>query len=238
YNVIWLVGGLIFDCFVRGFRTDTCEFEIPKGLISRAYRAEFLRDGYELQEREMARKFIRADDRVLEVGGCLGIVSCVANKLLRDKVRHVVVEGNPFCISAICRNRDINHCGFLVENCAVSSERAVTFYLQPDCILGGSVMDGGARGRNRLSARVPDRTLAELDARYGPFSTSVTDIEGADLDALEGAMEILKGYRLVIIEFHEGAIGAENVDRCREWLRHAGLRLQERAGNVEALQRN
>src|SRR5580658_9866964 len=108
YEVIYFFGGVIFDCFVRRFRADACEFEIPRRLTSTAYRAGFLKNDYDAEERELVRKFIRSDDSVLEVGACLGIVSCVTNKLLRDNTRHVVVEGNPFCIPAICRNREIN----------------------------------------------------------------------------------------------------------------------------------
>jgi FkbM family methyltransferase len=232
--------GLAFDCFVRRFRVDGCEFEIPKRVTTTAYRAEFLKNVYEAEERELVRKFIRSDDSVLEIGGCLGIVSCVTNKLLRDNTRHVVVEGNPFCIPAIHRNREINHCGFLVENCALSNQREVTFYLQPSCILSGStqrIMGGNRQGQGRPAVRVPGRTLEELDARYGPFSALVMDIEGAEWESLEPAGEILKKYRIVIIELHEEAIGVEKVERCREILRCAGLQFKQRAGNVEAWQR-
>jgi len=234
YKVIWLIGGVIFDCFVRRFRVDGCEFVIPKGLTTTAYRAEFLRNGYELQERQMVQKYIRNHDSVLELGGCMGIVSCVTNKLLRDNSRHVVLEGNPFCIPAIHRNREINRCGFLVENCALSNQRDVTFYLQPHSILSGSTQNVAGQSP---AVRVPGRTMAELDARYGPFSVLVMDIEGAEFEVLESAGELLKKYRLVITEFHEEAIGAEKVERCREILRGAGLQLQQRAGNVETWQR-
>jgi FkbM family methyltransferase len=151
--------------------------------------------------------------------------------LLRDNTRHVVVEGNPFCIPAIHRNREINQCRFLVENCALSDQAEVTFYLHPTYIVGGTTQ----RQSNR-PVRVPGRSLKELDARYGPFSALIMDVEGAELDALKPAGEILKSYRLVIVELHEWAIGAENVECCREVLRHAGLQFKQRAGITEAWQ--
>jgi FkbM family methyltransferase len=231
--VVYFIGGLAFDYIIRRFRADGCEFEIPRQLTSRTYRAGFLNNDYEAEERELIRKFIRKDDSVLEVGACLGIVSCVTNKLLGDNTRHVVVEGNPFCIPAIHRNREINQCGFLVENCALSNQADVTFYLHPTYIVGGTVQRKSSR-----PVRVPGRTLKELDERHGPFSALVMDIEGAELDALVPAAEILKNYRAVIIELHEWAIGAENVERCREILRHAGLQFKQRAGITEAWQRN
>jgi FkbM family methyltransferase len=240
YGVVYFMGGVIFDCFIRRFRVDGCEFEIPRSITSTAYRGEFLKRGYEGEERGLVQKFVRSDDSVLEIGGCLGVVSCVTNKLLRDKTRHVVVEGNPYCIPAICRNREINQCGFLVEHCALSNQRELTFYLQPTSILSGStqsLMSASGQRRSRTAVRVPGRTLEELDARYGPFSALVMDIEGAELEALEPAAAALKKYRVVIIELHEEAIGADKVELCREFLRRAGLQLGERVGNVEAWQR-
>jgi FkbM family methyltransferase len=231
--VICFVEGLFFDYVVRRFRADGCEFEIPKKLTSTAYRACFLKNDYEAEERALIRRFVRSDDSVLEVGACLGVVSCVTNKLLRDNTRHVVVEGNPFCIPAIHRNREINRCGFLVENAALSNQIEVTFYLHPVYIVGGTVQRESSR-----PVRVPGRSLNELDARYGPFSALVMDIEGAELDALKPSEEILKKYRVVVIELHEWAIGAERVERCREILRRAGLSFKERAGITEAWQRD
>jgi FkbM family methyltransferase len=233
HTVICFMGGLVFDYVVRRFRADGCEFEIPRHLTSVAYRAGFLGSSYEAEERELIRKFIRSDDSVLEAGACLGIVSCVTNKLLRDKRRHVVVEGNPLCLAAIHRNRAINQCGFLVENCALSRQPDVTFYLHPVYIVGGTAL----RESNR-PVRVPGRSLHELDARYGPFSALIMDIEGAELEAFEGAEDILKKYRVVIVELHEWAIGAEPVERCREILRRAGLKFKQRAGITEAWERD
>jgi hypothetical protein len=56
--------------------------------------------------------------------------------------------------------------------------------------------------------RVPAHALAELDARYGPFSALIMDIEGAELEILQASIEILNRYRLVVVELHEWAIGA------------------------------
>ena len=232
-KVISPIQGLIFDWLVRRFRADGCEFEIPKHLTSRSYRSCFLGNSYEAEERELIRKFIRSDDSVLEIGACLGIVSCVTNKLLRDKERHVVVEGNPFCIPVIQRNREINECGFHVENYALSNQSDVTFFLHPVYIVGGTTQ----RESNR-PVHVQGKSLVELNSRYGPFSALVLDVEGSELEGFETAEELLKKFRVVIVELHEWAIGAEKVERCREILRNAGLSFKQRAGITEAWQRD
>ena len=232
-GVIKRMQGLVFDLSGGKFKTDGCVFIIPKDQTSLAYRACFLGDDYEAEERELIRNFLSPTDTVLELGACLGIVSCVTNKLLADKNRHVVVEGNPFCIPTIHRNRALNQAGFLVENAAVSNAQEVTFYLHPVYVVGGTTQRTSAR-----PVRVPARSLAELENRHGPFTTLIMDIEGAELEIFSVSAEILKRYRLVIVELHAWAIGEAGVENCREILAAAGLRFKQRAGITEAWQRD
>jgi FkbM family methyltransferase len=232
-TVVHPIQGLIFDMSGGRFKADGCTFVIPKDQTTRAFRAVFLSDSYEANERSLVREFVRPTDSVIELGGCLGIVSCLTNKRLADKTRHLVVEGNPFCISTLHRNRDINGCGFLIENCAVSNQCDATFYLHPAYIDGGATQ----RETNR-PVRVPARSLTELDTRYGPFTTLVIDVEGAELDVFQHSRDQLRRYRLIIAELHAWAIGEEGVKQCQAILAEAGLRFQRRAVTSEAWQRD
>ncbi|MEY2547350.1 MAG: hypothetical protein QOG48_2467 [Verrucomicrobiota bacterium] len=230
--VQWLQGAF-FDLRGGQFELDGCAFTVPKDQTSRAYRACFLDGSYEAEERALVREFVRPVDSVLELGACLGIVSCVTNKILADRKRHVVVEGNPFCLPTLHHNRALNHAGFLIENCAVSNDRDANFYLHPVYIVGGTTQRESSR-----PVRVAARTLAELDIRYGPFTTFIVDIEGAELEVFSASREQLSRCRLVIVELHEWAIGAEDVQRCRDILSEGGLQFQKRVGITEAWQRD
>lgn len=227
----WVLGAL-FDLRGGRFHADGCTFTIPKDQTSRAYRACFLNGSYEAEERELVRAFVQPTDTVLELGACLGVVSCVTNKILADKTKHVVVEGNPFCLPTLHRNCELNRCGFVIENCAVSTQPDATFYLHPVYIVGGTTQRESSR-----PAHVPARSLAELDERHGPFTTLIVDIEGGELEIFSAAREQLNRYRLVIVELHHWAIGAEGVQHCREILAAAGLQFQKRAGITEVWQR-
>jgi FkbM family methyltransferase len=231
-SIIQWLEGAVFD--VRGglFHADGCIFTIPKDQTSRAYRACFLDGSYEAEERALVREFVRPEDTVLELGACLGIVSCVTNRILADKTRHVIVEGNPFCVPTLHRNRELNQAGFVIENCVVSNGTAATFYLHPIYIVGGTAQRESSR-----PVRVPGRSLAELDTRYGPFTTLLMDIEGAEHEVLSAGANKLNSYRLVIVELHEWAIGVDRVRECREILAAAGLQFQKRAGITEAWRR-
>src|SRR5260221_388701 len=76
-NIVQPLEGFIFDMAGGRFKTDGCTFIIPKDQTSRTYRACFLSDTYEAEERNLVREFVRPGDSVLELGACLGIVSCV-----------------------------------------------------------------------------------------------------------------------------------------------------------------
>jgi FkbM family methyltransferase len=231
-NIIYPAAGIWFDLLGGKFRADGCVFLIPRNVTSVRYRACFVLDTYEADERQLIRKFVRPDDSVLELGACLGIVSCVTNRLLKDKSRHVVVEANPLLIPAIHRNRELNGCGFLVENCAASEQPHVTFYLHPVYVVGGSYQRQTGR-----EVRIPGRSLQEMEQRYGPFTVLIIDVEGAESDILDKAAEVLQNVRLVIIEQHEWAIGNAAVERIRQLLATAGLHKVAAAGDTEAWER-
>jgi len=228
------IGGAIFDLKGGRFSVDGCTFIVPKDQTSRGYRSSFLSANYEVEDLDVVRSCVRSTDQVLELGACMGVASCITNKLLADKTRHVVVEANPFCIPWLHRNRDLNQCQFLIEHCAVSQSRDLIFYTNPQMIVSSSIQGGtGAE----IPVRVPARSLAELDARYGPFTTLIMDIEGAELETLEHARELLTRYRLVIVELHDWALGEEGLKRCREILTAVGLKCQKKVKWVEAWQR-
>ena len=41
---------------------------------------------------------LRRDLPVVELGGSIGVVACVTNRLLKDRKAHLVVEANPLAI--------------------------------------------------------------------------------------------------------------------------------------------
>jgi hypothetical protein len=131
--------GMLFDLKGSRYEADGCTFIIPKNITCLEFRACFLTGAYEADERMLIQKYVLPEDSVLELGACLGIVSCITNKLLRNPTQHVVVEANPYCIPAIHHNRQRNQAAFLVENCAVSDETEVVFFVNPTFVTGSAL---------------------------------------------------------------------------------------------------
>jgi len=231
-SIVHPLQGWLFDMNGGRFQADDCTFIIPMELTTRKYRACFWRGTYEKEERDLIRRWIKAEDSVLELGACLGVVSCVTNRLLKNKSRHVVIEANPLCIPALRQNKELNGAGFHVEHCAVGPPPEITFYLHPTYVVGGNAQRPTTR-----PVRVPSKDLAQLQKESGPFTALIIDIEGGEREVLKASRTLLKEFRLIVIELHEFAIGLEGVEECRRILRESGLRLVDQSGLTEVWQR-
>ncbi len=225
--------GLLVDIRGGRFQIDGCNFSVPRDMTTIGWRGACCRaEGYEAAERELIKKFLLPDDRVVELGACLGVVACTTNKLLKNRAQHLVVEANPFLIPWLTKNRQANNAGFIIEHCAAGVPSEVTFYVNPSLI-----MDGSTQQKNSVQIRLPSRSLKELDDRYGPFNALIMDVEGAEGVVLEEAQDLLSNYRLAVIEFHDSIIGEAKTAACRQILAKAGLKLVGKAGSTEAWQR-
>jgi FkbM family methyltransferase len=211
--------GLIFDLRGGRFRVDGCEIEVPKDLTTRTYRGCFMLGDYEAEERALIKRYLRPDDSVLELGACIGAVSCTTNKLLKDKSRHVIVEGNPKLIPYLEKNKSINHSGFTILNRAASQEKSVTFFLNGEFIVGGTT-----QRESPHPITVPGSSLQDLDEEFGPFTTLIMDIEGSEADVIPPSADFLANCRLVVVETHDWACGVEKTEECRKALAAAGLK--------------
>lgn len=224
------VAGLLFDLTGGVYQADGCRFVNLRKITNLGWRgASFWRDKYEADERKLIKQFISSDDSVIELGACLGIVSCITNRLLKNPSKHLVVEANPYLIPWLVRNQMLNDAGFLIEHCAVGRPPETTFYVHST-----GVMNGSAQNKSAHPMRIPSRSLAELAERYGPFDALIIDVEGAELDILNQSQDLMKKYRVVIVEFHPWIIGEEKIQLCRQILKNAGFKMSGSSGSTEA----
>jgi FkbM family methyltransferase len=207
--------GCYFDVCCGQYRTNGLTFDIPTKHSTRAMRGKFAADTYELPERQLILKHLPPDSRVLELGGCIGVVSCLTNSLLTDPHAHVVVEANPFLIPFLERNRDANGAKFSVENCVVSRATEAILSLAAD-------MDSSKLGDQGVT--VPGRCCEDIEALYQlSFDTLIMDIEGAESEFIRDNIVLLKNMKLIVIEFHPSIIGVFETDALRQLLLKCGL---------------
>ena len=71
---------------------DSCVFSVSSPIISTATKSLFLQDGYERCERDILKLYLNRSRAVVELGGAVGVVACVTNKMLDLPGRHFHVE--------------------------------------------------------------------------------------------------------------------------------------------------
>ena len=197
------------------YRLGGLTFEVPPGR-SPALVARLRLGTYEAPERRAIRRFLPADAKVLELGGCLGVVSALINRRLADPAQHVVVEPDAETAAVLRRNRDRNGCAFHVAEGAVTLRRGLRLARRYNP--ASSTVYRGEQG-----TLIDAFTVDELAARHGvDFDTIVMDIEGAERYFVREFPGALARCRLVIMEIH-AHLGWDGQGEVRAALSAAGL---------------
>jgi FkbM family methyltransferase len=233
---IWLraqhISGALFDWLGGEYATGGQRFQVPRDLTTRCFRGRFPLGLYELPERLLLWRYLRRGATVLELGGCLGVVSCLVNDRLRDPRRHVVVEANPALLPWLEANRARNHARFKVVDGVIGRGEGERSFWAAGAIVSGSASIAHAGSKPIL---VRERTLEALEAEQGlSFDTLLLDIEGGERDFLRDHPGLLARARLVVVEFHPMFIGEAACAEGRAALEAAGLMRRARIGLAEA----
>jgi Met-10+ like-protein len=110
---------------------DGSQFGVNSKAIIRKNR--FLFNRYERTQRDALAKYLDPSLPIVEFGAGIGVVSCVANKRLKDPTRHIAIEANPDLLALLVENRNRNGCLFTVLNQAVAYGRDEVFlYRSPN----------------------------------------------------------------------------------------------------------
>jgi FkbM family methyltransferase len=212
--------------FLHRYRTEGMAFEIPKEHTNLAMRGKFTVDTYELPERTLIKRHLSSAAAVLELGGCIGVVSCVINRVLAHPRRHVVIEGNPNVIDVLKRNRDSNGCSFHIQHGVVSCGR------HPKMSVGHVADCNQLAG---TGVEVPAFSIEHLERVHAlTFDTLVMDIEGGEYDVLRENTCHLPRLRAAIIEFHPTLIGEAKTVELYHLLARTGFRKIDEILGVQA----
>jgi FkbM family methyltransferase len=233
----WLAGCFFTLMGKKSVVLDGVEIWVPKDIADIRLRGQFLIGSYERQERRFLKKYLNAEASVMELGGCLGVVSCVTNHLLKHPEHHVVVEANPTLIPYIERNKKYTGSAFSVECCMISNKPENHFYVNE--AIGGSSVRRVAAGATQIN--VPGKTISQLEhAHQIKFDTLIMDIEGAELDFLRENRDWLRQIDTVFMETHPHPenLSDEEVAECLQILEEAGLQRIATDGLVWVLQRS
>jgi FkbM family methyltransferase len=177
--------------------------------------------GYESQERNLLGALLRAEDRVFEIGTAVGAVSMTAAKIVGAQ-NVLTFEANPQIAADARRNFAFNGFGAIQSRVAVlynrsrfaSAPRDVEFSISRD--FWASRLHVGPDGRDIVeTVRVPTACLEDQIAAHRATAL-ICDIEGGEVDLMLNAD--LTGIRLIIMETHNWAVGAQSTNAMMRWL--------------------
>src|ERR1051325_502604 len=215
YN--WYLGKLVE---LRGnvVHINGCSFSVNSPIISTPFKSEFLFDNYEKQERQAINRFLDSTMPIVELGGSIGVVSCLANRKLSDPSQHVVIEANPVLIPLLEENRNRNGCKFTILPGAVAyGTRQVVFHSNSTNFVGSTALTHHANdtivGDILEDVEVQTITLQSVLDQYGfDHCTLICDIEGGEAALIEHEFDLIsRKVRTIIIEVHEYFLGEAGV---------------------------
>lgn len=177
---------------------------------------------YEAAEAELINAYLKPDTDVIELGGCIGIVSATIRDRIGPDARHIVVEANP----------DI--APLALEN-AMGPYPTRTELVQAAVDYSGAGHVRFARGHNQHVGHVardgedgfeaPAVTLSALAKKLPGRFALVCDIEGGERALIAREAATLQRCDLLILEVHPGVYedGDEGVDALNAALAKIGL---------------
>lgn len=196
---------------IDGLRLIAYRRDIPKHVSQMLIRGD-----YELPERRAVSALLRKDDRVLEIGSCVGLVALTAAKIVgAENVR--TFEPNPDAAKVARQNFALNALPVELVNAAVGvDDGALDLRISPDSWLGAS----GRRQFEGRTVTTPMHAIGKAVTAFQP-SVLVIDVEGMEAELLPACP--LAGIRALVLEVHPDVIGTDGIGLLAQHLRNSGF---------------
>ncbi len=194
----WLLGKVIE---LRGNtgHLDGATFYLDSPYIATRLKSRFLLRTWEIEARSLIKEYLPYDVPLIEFGSCIGVVSCITNKLLARPEDHIVVEANKNLVPILEMNREKNDCRFKIINAAIAyGVKEITFYL------GHSLNVGSISNETSQSIAVSTTSLEAIIQQKGFSKVNlICDIEGAEIDLLSTEGDVISKYvEWIVMEMH------------------------------------
>jgi FkbM family methyltransferase len=198
---------------IDGMRLIAYRQDVPKHVSQMLVRGD-----YEMPERRAVSQLLRKDDRVLEIGSCIGVVAMTAARIVGAK-NVLSFEPNPAAAKVARENFALNALPIELVNAAVGvADGTLDLLVSADSWLGAS----GRRQFEGRNVATPMRSISGVVATFKP-SVLVIDVEGMEVELLIACA--LADVRALVVEVHPDVIGAEGIARLGDHLRNNGFAL-------------
>jgi FkbM family methyltransferase len=180
---------------------------------------------FEKELQDCFRQYIPAKTRVYDCGAAVGFFTLLSARLNGDQERVLAVEPAADQLSWLRRNLKVNGLDKLpILEAAISDRDGVASFQESSSRgCGGAIQQSG-------SVSVKTRSLDSIAEEYGPPDFIKLDVETAEVQALQGATQVLKTQRPVIcLSCHGGPLFSE----CSKILQGLGYQPRLLEGTFE-----
>ncbi|MES0871206.1 FkbM family methyltransferase [Pseudovibrio sp. SCP19] len=199
---------------LRNIKLDVSQPEIDLYV-----KDQIVRGIYENEEHNLLTQLLKPEDRILELGACIGFLSATASKICGSS-NVMCVEANPNLINVIETNHSLND----VSPITVSGIAALTDNKQSEFYVGKRIIGSSVLERKE-SQKILQKTVDvnRLIAEFKP-SFLMMDIEGAEIELLPALN--LTNIRMLVVEFHPKLNGFDAITECINVLTTKGFALR------------
>ena len=192
---------------------------------------------YEEAEAKMIINHLPLDTNVIELGGCLGVISALIRHRIGVNAHHLIVEANPdltdICLSN-ATNTTTKNTNIIVAAVDYSNKKYVNF------VFGHHMHVGRVSKEQKTGIPTRTTTLSELVKRIpkGPFAL-ICDIEGAEEHLFEREDTLISNISLLILETHPYMYsdGKNTQKKMLDCIASFGLQEIDREGDVVCFKR-
>lgn len=209
---------------------------IPDRYFHNNLTNRFDKNIYEKEEIYLCKKYFDKSDNVLELGSCLGYISCV----LSEQVNFIIsIEANPelkMCLLQTKEDNNLSNVEFI--NTYIDIENKVIEFQTYDNIVAGSgdredleINNTRGWGDTLKLYNINTSTLNDID-RINEINALVIDIEGGELSFLRNHQDFLKqNIKKICIELHGHLMKDSKFDnQCIIIMNELGFSIKEKVG--------
>jgi len=226
-----VIGRLVEVCGDR-VTLEGLTFSVDNPLITAREKGLLYLGLHESREIALVHQHLVAELPVIELGGGIGVVSCIINRKLAHPRDHIVLEANPDLIPTLKTNCRINRCQFQIRNVALAYG-GPEIALAVDSFVSSRVGEAGPR-----RVQVETTTLAQLLQESGFARINlVADIEGAEVHLVEHEGRLLsQRVQTLILETHPRFAGVARTAQMLAVIESLGFAEAARSQNVFAFE--
>lgn len=192
--------------------------QIPIGShLSRLVLKSLEAGDYESLELSLLKRYLRPDDRVMELGAGLGFLSAYCARVVGSG-NVLAFEANPFLEEPILELYRLNGVSPRLKMSMLASHAGFqTFHVDRHFCCSSAL---GQPSDPRRQVQVPTLSFQDEVADFEP-TFLIVDIEGGEVELL--CDQNLTSFRVILVEMHPEIVGNSGLDQLRKWLFASGF---------------